>query len=114
MSVLTQLGVWHSTAYSKVALCRFTSSQSLANLMRDLMFPPPQARDWSILHSLFLEFNGHLWLVGAKPQVLSSNLNTSQSVSQSVSPLASCLKMDDGIFTVSQRCAEGMFCFRVR
>lgn len=53
----------HSTAYSEVALCRFASSQSFANLMHNLMLPSSQSGHRSVLHSLLLEFDRHGWLV---------------------------------------------------
>ena len=48
-------------AYSKIALCRFTSSQSFTELVHELMFASPEARDWSIPHGFFLEFDRHGW-----------------------------------------------------
>ena len=51
----------HSIAYGEVPLCSLASGQSFANLVRELMFPSPQPRDWAILDSLFLELDGHCY-----------------------------------------------------
>ena len=63
MSVLRYWRREHSTTYSEVALCRLPSSQPFTNLVRDLMFPSSQPRDWTILYSLFLELDRHGELV---------------------------------------------------
>ena len=47
--------------YSEIALCRFASSQPFTELVHELMFPPPQARHWSIPHGFFLKFDRHGW-----------------------------------------------------
>lgn len=108
----------HSTAYSEVALCRFASGQPFANLVRDLMFPFPQPRDWRILHSLFLEFDRHGWLVastGGRGRSQAICMPVSQPVSQSISQSASSLKKNSsGLYPMSQRRAEvceGLFFF---
>ena len=48
-------------AYSEIALCRFASSQPFTELVHELMFPSPDARDWSIPHGFFLKFDRHGW-----------------------------------------------------
>ena len=53
----------HPTAYGEIALCRFASSQPLADLVCDLMFPSSQPGERSVLHGLFLKFDRHVWLV---------------------------------------------------
>lgn len=78
-----------STAYSEVAFCRLASSQPLANLVRNLMFPSSQSREWSVLHSLFLEFDRHGWQVARTEGKAAGVLKLSgcQSVSQSAAQL---------------------------
>ena len=48
-------------AYSEIALCRFASSQPFTELVHELMFPSPKARDWSIPHGFFLKLDRHGW-----------------------------------------------------
>ena len=48
-------------AYSEIALSRFASSEPFTKLVHELMFPRPEARDWSIPHGFLLKFDRHGW-----------------------------------------------------
>lgn len=102
----------HSTAYSEVASCRFASRQPLADLVHDLMFPSSQSRNRSVLDSLFLEFDGHDWLVARTEGEATGVVKISgyQSVSQLAARGQKQWCTHYGWFEVR----EGLFCFRVR
>ncbi len=96
MSVLPHWKKGYSTTYSKVALCRLASSQPFANLVRDLMFPSSQSRDWSVLYGLFLEFDRHGELVAGGLRLSRYHL-----VSEPTSHLKG-----NGAFTMGEVCED--------